>query len=262
MSQQTPILRRFQAIVSSFRNPSTSQYLFALPNHGLHQVMTKVEFHAHMAFRLLMPIFPGNLKCIRPTCHIQMDRFGYHALCCPGKSMFDRHELVAWTLHLIASDCQLKPRWKAPVACLGTSWLSSTGRSNSGLSLFRPADILLPLPWDTKPTCVDITVISPIQSKLPVTFTPGQAAASAEASKIGKHLSPCELAGMLFLPFAVDIFGIFAPEAKLAIQKLQRLLTSTKGYPPYLAAQLINRRLSFAVHLGTARQLTSRFEPS
>ena len=68
------------------------------------------------------------------------------------------------------------------------------------LLFIRYPDILLPLPWDTKPTCVDITVISPIQSKLPVTFTPGQAAASAEASKIGKHLSPCELvAGMRIL---------------------------------------------------------------
>jgi hypothetical protein len=232
-SQPIPTKRRFQAIVSSFRTPSSSHYLFALPNHGLNQVMTKAEFHAHMAFRLLMPIFPGTLTCIRPTCHFPMDRYGYHALCCHGKSMFDRHELVAWALHHIASDCMLHPRWKAPVACLGTSWLSSTGRSNSGLTSFRPADILLPVPWDSKPTCVDITVVSPIQSTIPVHFTPGKAALSAEAAKIAKHLVPCELAGMLFLPFAVDIFGLFAPEARATIVKLHHLLSSAKGYPPY-----------------------------
>jgi hypothetical protein len=102
------IQRRFKAILSSFqKSQSANHYLFALPNYGLNQVMTKLEFHTHMALRLLLPIFPPNQKCSRPTCNLRMDSHGYHALCCPGRSMFARHELLAWALYYAVVFIQL-----------------------------------------------------------------------------------------------------------------------------------------------------------
>jgi hypothetical protein len=257
-TQPKSIQLNFKGIISSFKVKSTSQYLYALPNAGLQQVMTKQEFHVHMALRLMMPIFPPNMKCNRPTCSFAMDIYGHHALCCTGKSMFSRHELVAWSLLHLASAANLHPQWKASVSCLGSSW-HSNGISKSGHTQFRPADLLFPSPWwDSKPTCVDVTVVSPISARTPVHFTPGKAAAHAEGLKISKHLTPCELAGFLFLPFAVDCFGVFAPEAHLLLKKLQTFLISSKNYPPYLAHQLIYRRVLFAIHLGTCRQIISR----
>jgi len=256
------IQRRFKAILSSFQSQSANHYLFALPNYGLNQVMTKLEFHTHMALRLLLPIFPPNQKCSRPTCNLRMDSHGYHALCCPGRSMFARHELLAWALYYAAFDAGIHPQWKAPVSCLGPSW-NSTGRANSGVTSFRPADLLFPPPWNNKPTCIDVTVISPIHAAVPpANFVIGKAANIAESNKIAKHLSPCELAGFNFIPFGVDCFGNFGKEAISIINQLRSSLIQAKGLPQYLATQLIYRRLSFAIHLGTARQLLSRFPSS
>jgi hypothetical protein len=121
---------------------------------------------------------------------------------------------------------------------------------------------LFPPPWDTKPTCIDVTIISPIQAAVPpAKFIVGKAANIAESNKIAKHLSPCELAGLNFIPFGADCFGNFGREATSIINKLRSSLIQAKGFPHYLATQLIFRRLSFAVHLGTARQLLSRVNP-
>ena len=81
------------------------------------------------------------------------------------------------------------------------------------LTSFCPADLLFPPPWDSKPTCIDVTIISPIQATdPPANFIVGKAANSAEANKIAKHLSPCELAGLSFSPFGADCFGNFGRE--------------------------------------------------
>jgi hypothetical protein len=234
-------------------------YLFALPNHGLGQVMTKSEFHAHMALRLLMPQFSGLKICSRPTCHRDMDSFGYHALCCTGQLMTQRHDTVAWALHILASNADLQSKWKAKVSCLGTSW-QSTGRNHTGLTAFKPADILLN--WNHRPTCVDITVVSPINSNMPVTFIPGKSAQTAEDHKIFKHSTACESAGLKFLPFAVDCLGVLAPMSRYILKQLAFHLSIARGYPLYLAKQLINRRISFAIHLGTAKQIVGRLETS
>ena len=136
---------------------------------------------------------------------------------------------------------------------------SHKNKSYYGISSFRPADILFPPPWDTKPTCIDVTVISPIQASVPpIKFIVGKDANTAESHKIAKHLTPCELAGLNFTPFGADCFGNFGREAISIIKKLRLSLIQARGYPHYLATQLIYRRLSFAIHLGTARQLLSR----
>jgi hypothetical protein len=260
-SKPVDLQRRFNVILSSFQSRSANQYLYALPNPGLNQVMTKLEFQIHMSLRLLIPIFPPNLKCSRPSCNLRMDPYGYHALCCPGRSMFARHELLAWALYYAASDALIHPQWKAQVSCLGPSW-HSTGRANSGVTSFRPADLLFPPPWAPKPTCIDVTIISPLQAAIPpADFRIGKAANTAESNKIAKHLSPCELAGMNFTPFGADCFGNFGQEAISIINKLRSFLIQAKAFPHYLATQLIYRRLSFAIHLGTARQLLSRMHP-
>ena len=259
IQSQPPELRcRFLAVLESVKQPHASAFLFALPNPRLNQAMSPQEFRCIMGLRLLIPQFSGSLLCSRPRCFRPMDSFGYHALCCPGRAMLRRHDLVADALCALSSEAQLQPRRDAPVYCLGPSWRRQDG-ALSGISAFRPADILLQS-GAPRHTCVDITVVSPILANMPVHFRPGAAAGCAEENKYRKHFDACNTAGFFFTAFAVDTFGVLAPDAVAFLYRLARLLETSQGIPSYLAKQLVFRRVSFAVQLGVARQLVARRE--
>ena len=93
---------------------------------------------------------------------------------------------------------------------------------------------------------------------MPVNFIPGALAQWAEDDKYKKHLSACNAAGYDFTAFAVDTFGVLAPDAKHFLLRLAARLERCKNYPSYLAKQLVFRRVSFAIQLGVARQLLAR----
>ena len=258
--QPMALQSRFTAVLLSVCQRYASSYLFALPNHGLHQVMNPSEFRSNMALRLLIPQFSGHLTCSRTNCTFPMDSFGYHALCCRGGLMSERHDLVADALGALASYAQIPCRVGAHVQCLGLSSRPPKNGAHRNLTAFRPADVLLR--WDgLRATCVDTTVVSPIRGPMPVQFQPGHTATWAEGNKYKKHLTACNAAGYDFTAFAVDTFGVLAPDARKLLFRLARALERSKGYPPYLAKQLVFRRISFAVHLGVARQLVALKEP-
>ena len=256
-TQPRPLQSRFLAILESIRQPHASAFLHALPNEGLCQVMSAMEFRAVMALRLLIPKFSGVKMCPRINCGARMDAFGYHAICCIGKQMHERHEEVAKALHYLAFDAKLQPQRNAPVQCLGLSWRSSlTSQRGIGGRLvtnFRPADVLLN--WDRPQTCVDVTIVSPIKSIMPATFVPGLAARAAQDVKYAKHADVCGASGYGFKAFAADAFGVLAPDARQMLLRIASLLQITKMYPEYLARQIVFRRISFAIQLGVARQL-------
>ena len=258
LSQPLELQSRFLAVLQSVKQRHASAYLFALPNPRLGQAMSTQEFRCDMALRLLIPQFSGSLLCSRPKCTRPMDAFGYHALCCTGRSMNHRHDLVADALSAIAHDARLQPRRDAPVYCLGPSWRRHN-EALPGVTAFRPADLLLHLDAPRR-TCVDITVVSPILASMPVRFRPGAAALLAEETKYRKHLDACNAAGYCFQAFAADAFGVLAPDALSLLSRLARILESTLSVPSYLARQIVFRRISFAVHLGVARQLVARLE--
>jgi hypothetical protein len=57
-----------------------------------------------------------------------------------------------------------------------------------------------------------------------------------------------------FIPFAVDIFGGFAPEAlKLLRLLFASNLEDTKNCSRNVALNIVFRRISFSIHLGVAR---------
>ena len=98
--------------------------------------------------------------------------------------------------------------------------------------MFRPAYILLHLDG---PTCIDVTVISPVLAAMPVNFRAGAAAPQAEESKYRKHFDDCKSAGYNFLGFALDAFGVLAPDASAFLFRLASLLETFHGLPSYLA---------------------------
>ena len=126
--------------------------------------------------------------------------------------MNQRHyDLVADALSAIAHDARIQPRRDAPVYCRGPSWRRHN-EALPGVTAFRPADPLFHLDLPRR-TCVDITVVSPILATMPVRFRSGAAVLLAEGTKYRKHLDACNAAGYCFQAFAVDAFGVLAPDA-------------------------------------------------
>ena len=119
--------------------------------------------------------------------------------------MNQRHDLVADALSTLAYDARLQPRRDAPVYCLGASWPHG---ALSGVSVFRPADILLHLDCPRR-TCIDVTVVLPVLATMPVNIRAGAAALQAEESKYRKHFDPYKSAGYRFLGFALDAIEVF-----------------------------------------------------
>ena len=114
-------------------------------------------------------------------------------------------------------------------------------------------------------SCVDCTIVSPIRSSVtpPLNFVPGLAALNAQEDKYDKHLiaTNAAVAHLGFHhAFASDCFGVLAPHSSSLLRRIALCLVCTKGYPAYLAKQLVFRKISFAIHLGVARQLVARKE--
>jgi len=91
-------------------------------------------------------------------------------------------------------------------------------------------------------------------------FVPGLAALNAQEDKYDKHLIATNAAHLGFHAFASDCFGVLAPHSSSLLRRIALCLVCTKGYPAYLAKQLVFRKISFAIHLGVARQLVARKE--
>jgi hypothetical protein len=254
--QNIELQQRFLAILESVRQPHASAYLFVIPNPVLNQVFLPKEFRAIMALRLLIPIFSGILICNKEKCVSLMDPHGYHAVNCRG-SHFARHELVVDALHYLCFEAEFHPKRKAFVKCLG----HSLRKFSSTITAYRPADILLEWDFSIRKTCVDVTIVSPIKSNMPEKFIAGKDANLAEDRKYFKHESACREAGYDFIAFAADVFGVLAPEANRLLKRITTLLQAIKNYSKHVAKNIVYRKISFAIHLGVARQLVNRMEP-
>jgi hypothetical protein len=238
--------RRFHAVLSSSVAPGAYAWLFALPNGGLNQRMTPLEFQAAVCYRLLMPQFGQGSKCRQHKCDADMDIYGYHALVCRGH-LLPRHNTVRDALYDLLLKARFSPEKEAPIRCFGY-------RSGGQSALFRPADILM-AGDDFDQDCVDITIVSPITTNNQAVVVVGKTANEAEARKIAKHKGPCERAGFGFKVFATDVFGVLSKNSAVLLQRICSKLSREVGYAKYMAKAICIRKISFAVQLGVAQQL-------
>jgi hypothetical protein len=238
--------RRFRAILDSNMFPGASAWLFALPNGGLGQRMSPLEFQSAASLRLLIPQFEVDAKCRQHKCTATMDIYGYHALVCRGHLTL-RHNTVRDALYDLLLKARFSPEKDAPVYCFG---YRSGGRS----AIYRPADILM-AGDDFDRDCVDITVVSPLVTSNQSRVVVGKAAEEAESRKVTKHRVPCEQAGFGFKPFAVDVFGVMSKSAYKFLQRVCSKLVREVGYSQHLAWSICVRKISFSVQLGVAQQL-------
>jgi hypothetical protein len=245
------ITHKFKGILNSSLQKEASCWLFALPNDGLGQRMTPLEFQAAIKFRLLMPQFLKNSFCAQNSCHSAMDIYGYHSLVCRGH-LLARHNLVRDALFDLTQKTCFAPEKNANVCCLGF-------RANQP-TLLRPADLLVEGDSYAQ-DCIDITVVSPIVTSNQGLIKVGDKAKEAEKNKIKKHEEACFHSGFGFKPFAMDIFGVLAPKSVCFLVRIVNKLIHLYDYPRYLASAIVYRRISFAVQLGVARQFLACYVP-
>ena len=247
LSREQITRRRFEGILASNMRRDASSWLFALPNGGLNQRMSPVEFQAAMGFRLLIPQFEPGLKCCQHRCGADLDVFGYHSLVCGGHFL-SRHNLVRDALFDLTLKARFDPVRDAEVTCLGF-------RSNQQAAL-RPADLLV-AGDDFNRDCVDVTVVSPIVSRVQPEIVVGKKAEDAGVLKIRKHQQACEAAGFGFKAFAVDVFGVLTRDSTAFLERVSRRVARESEYPSYLASSICYRKISFSVQLGVARMFVA-----
>jgi hypothetical protein len=222
------------------------------------------EYRAVLAVRLLMSIFPRSIPCPAPNCGYNrripgpwtIDCYGFHPPACQGvgKKTHSRHEIMANTLGNLANDAGLDARVNAPLECLGED------TSNGSVHQYRPADVLMNGPTNRR-LCVDVTIASPLSEAKAGTSNgtiPGQLAAAYARAKFKKHYNACVLDGKMFLPFALDVCGIIDASANELIQHIAyHQSKNILGRSYSEAVSYCRRRISFALHLGVARQLVA-----
>ncbi len=260
-----PYLQRadYQQFVTQFKlilqstsarhNTLASQWLLAMPNPGLGQVMNADEFRAALGLRLLIPFSKQLQACPNGNCGHTLDMFGYHALSCisTNSQTFARHKVVQKALYDFAHVADYNPIQDAHVYCLG--WTE-----RGGIRRQRPADLLVDGHDSNVRTCVDVTVVSPLSASKSRTkdgTEVGYLVKKAARDKREKHEGPCNLAAYDFLPFAVDVCGIVESSGSLLLRRFATRYSTRLSLPYSYALSLCRRRISLAIQLGVARQL-------
>jgi hypothetical protein len=231
----------------SMCEPLAYQWLFVMPNVGLHQVMNPKEYRAALALRLLIPILPNPMPCPAERCKCTLDRYGYHTLACNGVGNLRkrRHDIVRDALFDIALAADFRPRKDADIQV-----------PDDRGHMLRPGDLVVEGD-DYLQTCVDVTVVAPIKKKIPHSAV-GVDVQLAEDYKIAKNFLACERSHFGFLPFAVDVFGGVGSKSEAFLRRLSFAWAAVSAFPISYISSLSKRKVSFAIQLGIARQLTPR----
>ena len=221
-----------------------NDWLLAMPCINFNQTMLPNEYRAAIASRLMMVQCRRNSICNH--CGKTLDSLCLHAHSCLGKGngLHKRHELVVQSLFACLHAAGRHSQINAPVQCLG----ENNGR-------LRPADILTEGNMYER-MCIDVTIVSSLTNNRAHELLGGPVIQAATRKKT-KHMEACRLSGLDFLPFAMDTTGLIEHEGADLIKRLayQYAEKQSKSYAE--SVSILRRRISFAVQLGTARQIIS-----
>ncbi|GJS78910.1 hypothetical protein Tco_0728791 [Tanacetum coccineum] len=117
----------------------------------------------------------------------------------------------------------------------------------SGLAIRRAANAvdlmsLLPQLHDSQSELLLLQSCMGLNSK---GFTSGQAALKAASCKVTKHDKACNENQHVFIPFAFDTFGFFAPEAVELLRRVQRVMHINVMTPR--STDVGSKRIGFAI---------------
>ena len=186
-------------------------YMIPTPGQCLH--LDPEECHIAIKWWLGMDTSAGS-QCSFSMTH-SLDPLGHHATTCNrGGDVVIRHNNIRGIL------AESFRRAGISVKCEAGRGLSHDNYRT------RPADILVPNWFCSRPAAIDLTVISPLNSNViaEVGFTGGSAAASAEVRKHTENDPKCEELGYICVPLAVEAYGAWGIEAQRTISRLAHRL--------------------------------------
>ncbi|RYH05402.1 hypothetical protein EON65_44775 [archaeon] len=110
--------------------PFTSQWLYAIPNSSLGQVMDLLEFRRALTFRMYLPLYEHPCPCPHPGSNWTLDVFGYHVFSCSAKNIgrHQRHDNVIFSLSNIAIEAGLNATYNTKATCFGTNQVGDQGK--------------------------------------------------------------------------------------------------------------------------------------
>nr|GEZ29478.1 putative reverse transcriptase domain-containing protein [Tanacetum cinerariifolium] len=186
--------------------------------------MSPVEYRTILKYRLMIPLFSVDAIC--PVCRKScLNSFGEHA----RVGIFAKKE--------------------APVNFLNDP--------SDGRSTLRQTDILV-FGWvGGKHACVDLTGVSPLVELNSQGFIMSQATLKAASCKVTKHKKTCIENQHVFIPFAFDTFGFFAPDAVELLNRVKWGMNS--NVMTSRSTNMVFHRINFAIQKGLAAQLVARF---
>jgi hypothetical protein len=122
----------------------------------------------------------------------------------------------------------------------------------------RPADIFLPaFSLDTRPTCLDVTIVSPYTK----TFVGEQHLLEAEQLKLHKYQRQCNNIDLNMTPFAMDCFGKLGPMAISVVGYLAKITAKKLNISEPAARSDIVNKVCFTAMKLTAAAILNRQLP-
>lgn len=216
-------------------------WLFALPNRGLRQPMSPLEFQSATYYRLLVPQFAPGSVCGQQSYAAVINVHGYNALMGVVITSFPSQSGLGCVIWPYDQRMILSVK-DSPVTCLDI-------RSGRVSALCR-AD--LPIARDKFDYfCVDVMVVSPLvtnnQSQVVVGW-------GFETSEIQQACTAILAGKKRFQAFAVDLLGVTAEESSGLLRRILTRLVHFGGCPTYKAVASCFRRGIVADQLEVARQ--------
>ena len=180
--------------------------------------------------------------------------------CRLGGDIQARHDWIKDTLSAIISSSGVSTQLEVPVTNCGPI-------SSAADEVIRRYGITAS--GDLRPLAVDVSVThsTPLSQSTLMTNvrSSGSAARNREAKKVRDYGNVSRRLGMHFVPFVMESYGTFGPQAELFLKTLARHITSSRCYSgnanPSVSAALLHswrRRLSCAMQKANARILQLR----
>ena len=222
-SEDTRSLARLMATSDKF----AGNYLNVIPNDAFGTKMLPNEFRMALLYRLGIPLLdnpttthnkPRCINCAKP-----LDPWGDHALSCTfGGGLITRHDALRDIVFSTCSQAHYHP--KKEIKHL----LKDSNK--------RPGDVFIPIWSRGRPAALDITVTSSMQPStlLNASKKSGYVAERAENSKFSRIGNEANDHDLVFIPLAVESFGIWS---ELSLDTFQQIISrlkqfhSTKSYP-------------------------------
>ena len=209
---------REKVLLFTVTEDSSGDWLNVVPSFSLWIHLTSQKFIFSSRYRLGLPEYINPGPCPVPTCNIQMDIQGDHALACASSSeRISQHDRLWDTIHNIASQAGLA--------------LHNEEQGLLDQSDHRLKYISIPFWTSGQDTALNIVVINPIQSNLLIkaASAPGAAAKHTSKAKLRKNYEDCCQIGVEFIPIAVKTWGGWHPRALTLIKKLSLQLARHLG---------------------------------